>query len=86
MKVYETWFSPGRYRIKEEEADRQTEKSVWIDGHRHNKRGDIVNYFETRTAAEIFLLAAAYEEVQKMEQWLESANDLRDAMVKEFSD
>ena len=57
MKKYQT----GHWKqdITEIEVERETDKSVWVDGHRSSKSGGFYRIFDTRNEAAEFLLEAA---------------------------
>ncbi len=59
--------------IKQTEIDKETEKSVWIDGRRNAKRSDWYNYFDTWGEARDFLMGKAEEKLRTARLMLQNA-------------
>jgi hypothetical protein len=71
MKKYQTGHF--KHDIAEIEVDRETDKSVWVDGHRSSKTEGYHKTFDTRNEAAEFLLEVAE---RKMESAITRANAL----------
>lgn len=51
--------------IETVEIEKETDKSVWIDGRRHPKKGLFDSYFDTWEEAKLFLTNIAGQELQE---------------------
>jgi hypothetical protein len=77
MKKYQT----GHWKqdITEIEVERETDKSVWVDGHRSSKSEGFYRIFDTRNDAAEFLLELAE---RKMESAIFRASELKKAYAE----
>ena len=75
MKMYRT--SKWSFRIDETEAEKVSEKSVWIGGRRNDRLSSYHNYFETWEDAKNFI-------VSRCESNFQSANRLLDKRRSEL--
>ena len=82
MKKYQIFA--GGLGVYDVEVERETEKSIWIGGKRHNKRSGWKNFFDTRAEAKKIILDAQTEKVRLLrkkldiaERDLERANGLK---------
>ena len=80
MKVYKV--SEYTNEIKELEADRVTEKTVWING-RQNRKSFYCGYFTTKEEAVLFLRDRLVKEIESMEKRLLRAKRALSALEKE---
>ena len=81
MKVYKV----AKYtnEIKELEADRVTEKTVWINGRRNRKSGYYYEYFTTKEEAVLFLRDRLVKEIKSIENRLLRAKQALSDLEKE---
>ena len=81
-KLWKSYY-PDFVEIERVEIDKESEKSVWISGHRNAKRSEFHNYFDTAEEALDFLskdidrkLNIAREQVKILEAAKERATTL----------
>ena len=67
-----TWYKPD---VEEVEADRVTEKSIWIDGRRNNIEGRYHTYFSERADAVQHVIDFYRLKVRSAESRLEYCRD-----------
>lgn len=73
--------------IKEIEIERETEKSIWIDGSRSNKSSQgFYQFFDTKKECVDFLIKTKKDEIQSIrlneERLLNKRIKLRDEIIK----
>lgn len=68
--------------IKEVEIERETDKSVWIDGHRYSKLTCDIQYFDTIDDARDWIVACADERVEDAKKNVEEAISHLERMEK----
>jgi hypothetical protein len=66
-------YYPSGEKIVKVEAERETEKCVWIKGSRCSKRTEHESYFDTWADAKSFLLGNAANRLQSARRHLEGA-------------
>lgn len=62
--------------IEEVEVEKETDKSVWINGQRSAKHSDYANYYDSWDIAHAALLAQQKSHVQSMRRRLERSTGL----------
>ncbi len=68
-------------QIVEVVVERETEKSVWINGRKSSKRSNYENFFDTWEDAYAFLLGGARKKVISAERTLENATNKYNAIL-----
>lgn len=72
IKYLTGWFTKGG-PIQEVEVEKETDKSIWIDGNRESKNSDHAQYHDTWDDAKAFLLKKAEKKLNKARRFLELA-------------
>lgn len=85
MIKYRVWDNLNS--IIEVEAEKETDKSIWIDGRKSNKRSvDFYNYFDSKRACIWFLIEKKKKEIdiirQKESRLLNKRIKLRDELFE----
>jgi hypothetical protein len=75
MKKYRVNIGWGDARIEEVEVERETEMSIWINGDRHAKRSDSLNYFTSYNEAYGTLLDKAEKKVSLQKNQLKAVTE-----------
>lgn len=72
MKLYKV---EGKEKIKEVESERQSDKSLWINGNRHNWISDWNAFFLTYSDAKNYLIKHWESEVNSAQRNLNNKNE-----------